>query len=92
MVKKSPQGKVVEAVGVAARSTVSGLGKLIEQAMSHAVAQSYAEGVTEPDKVRARMLEARAEVKRQHQEDITRALAESERRVAQGTDAPAPKR
>lgn len=54
---------VVEATGVAARSNVPGLGKIIEKAMSDAVLQASADGVTDPAEVKARMMQAREQAK-----------------------------
>ena len=54
---------VVDAVGIATR-TRSDLALAIRGAMEDAVAEAYADRRTEPDFVRARMLEARAKVLR----------------------------
>lgn len=62
---------IVEAVAISANTAGSGLtgapksplAKIMELAMSDAVAKAYAEGVTEPEAVRERMMEAREAVK-----------------------------
>jgi len=90
--KKPPQGKVVEAVGAIARSPFPGLGKRIEQAMSDAVKESYAAGVTEPAKVKARMMEAREKVKQEfHEAEVKASESMQAGPAGQGTDATAPK-
>lgn len=57
------ESKLVEAVGIAVGhdGTESGISraKLIETAMTAAVVQAQAEGVTDPDEIRARILAAR---------------------------------
>ncbi len=55
--------RVVDAVGVAVKAGSperKALAKEIERAMSGAVLEMYADGVTEPGRVKARMMEARA--------------------------------
>lgn len=50
----------VEAVGTASLALRNpGLAQAIEAAMSKAVEMAYAEGLTDPDEIRERMLEAR---------------------------------
>jgi hypothetical protein len=61
---------VVEAVAVSGNAGGVGsrfsreVGKRIEEAMSQAVAYCYSKGITDPDKVREKMLLARENVKR----------------------------
>jgi hypothetical protein len=58
---------VVDAVGISIR-TLSGslarglLAKAVEKAMSRAVMECYGDGVTDPVKIKARMMEARKRV------------------------------
>ncbi len=57
--------KVVEAVGVSANSVANAdrsRAKAIEAAMSAAVSQCYADGITDPVKVKERMMAARQAV------------------------------
>jgi hypothetical protein len=62
MPKKS-ESKVVEAVGTAAsQSNNTPSAKDIEAAMAQAAEQAQAEGVSDPDEIRSRMLEARKRV------------------------------
>ena len=51
---------IAEATGTA---TYGARAKDIERAMAEAVAQAYVEGVTDPDEIRRRQLEARAKFK-----------------------------
>lgn len=53
------KGRVVEAAGAAAASKDPNRAKAIEEAMSKAVLQSLADGVTDPAEQRKRMLAAR---------------------------------
>jgi len=53
--------RIVEAVGQAVGSK---LGKDIEKAMAEAVRKAYAEGITDPDKIRELQLAARERVKK----------------------------
>jgi hypothetical protein len=56
---------IVEAVGVSANVGLPrrpDLAKALEAAMSQAVKDCYAQGVTDPDKIRAQMMEAREQV------------------------------
>jgi hypothetical protein len=65
MAKKSGN-KVVEAVGSAASaSNDTPSAKAIEDAMSQAAADAQAEGISDPDEIRERMLEARKRAKGQ---------------------------
>lgn len=60
--KQKPQ--VAEAAGSASSSSGAGYSAAdIEKAMSEAAATAQAEGITDPDEIRARMLEARRAVK-----------------------------
>jgi hypothetical protein len=61
MAKKPAGKKVAEAAG-AASSKKAAPGNSIEEAMSKAAAQAQAEGITDPDEIRQRMLEARKQV------------------------------
>lgn len=54
--------KIVEAVGVAVSSKDKTVAKAIEVAMIEAVEAAAADGVTDPDAVRERMMIARAAV------------------------------
>ena len=57
--------KIVAAVGVSANALDSArrpLAKLIEAAMSEAITQATAEGITDPVEVKARMMAARVKV------------------------------
>lgn len=59
------ESKVVEAVAVAAKSFKNGstrLTKQIEDAMSQAVLDCMSEGITEPEDIKAKMMEARQKV------------------------------
>lgn len=60
---KTPQGRVVRAVGTASISSTPGLAKAIEGAMSAAVLDAAEKGITDPDKVRALMMAAREHAK-----------------------------
>jgi hypothetical protein len=55
---------VAEAVGISVTSSVPGLAKAVQGAMSEAVLDAYASGRREPEFVKARMLDARDRVKR----------------------------
>jgi hypothetical protein len=60
--------KVVEAVGSASFTASPGTkskarAKAVEDAMSEAVKQAYAEGVIEPEEIKARMMAARDRIK-----------------------------
>ncbi len=70
MVKKSPEPKIAEAVGVVFRSKVPGLGPLLEKAMSDAVLKCLDEGITDPDVQRERMRLAREDAKAAHTQAI----------------------
>ena len=61
---KKAEGKVVEAVGTAAsQSNDMPSSKDIEVAMVHAIEQAHADGVSDPDEIRDRMLAARKAAK-----------------------------
>jgi hypothetical protein len=62
---KAPEPKIVTAVGSATSTKKTPLGKEIEKAMADAVNQAYKEGITDPVKIRARMMEAREKVKQE---------------------------
>lgn len=55
--------KIIEAVGVSAKSSLPGLGKIIEAAMSAAILKAAEDGVTDPVKVKELMMIARAAAK-----------------------------
>jgi len=58
------ESKVVQAVGTAATdSGAAYTARDIEAAMSQAAADAQAEGISDPDEIRERMLEARKKVK-----------------------------
>lgn len=75
---------IVEAVATASGRTdmangdvgKSPLASLIEAAMSKAVTDCYEAGVTDPDEVRAKMLDAREAVKQRYADAVAKALAE----------------
>jgi hypothetical protein len=54
--------KKVEAVGAAGGTGDKGMASAIEEAMSKAITEAQAAGVTDPDKLRALMLAARKAV------------------------------
>jgi hypothetical protein len=61
------ESKIVSAVGVAAGMHVAGqeksdLNKALEKAMSDAVSQAHADGLSDPDQIRQRILKARDKV------------------------------
>jgi hypothetical protein len=62
MAKKPAGEKVATAVGTASNEKAA-TGNSIEEAMSKAAAQAQAEGLTDPDEIRERMLDARAKAK-----------------------------
>jgi len=58
--------KIVEATGASSSSLApgrKGLSKLIETAMTEAIKKAQAEGITDPNVIKERMLQARQEVK-----------------------------
>lgn len=66
--EREPRGRVAEGTGVAVRSIAPGQAgrdraRLVERAMSDAVLESSAEGITDPKIVRQRMLEARDRIR-----------------------------
>jgi formaldehyde-activating enzyme involved in methanogenesis len=64
MTKKS-DSKIVEAVGSAGNDPADLLNpSAIQDAMSQAVADAQAEGITDPDEIRDRALAAREQVKK----------------------------
>jgi hypothetical protein len=61
------ESKIVSAVGVASGMHVAGqekseLNKALEKAMSDAVTQANADGLSDPDQIRRRILKARDKV------------------------------
>jgi hypothetical protein len=62
MTKKPAGKKVAEAAGAASNKKAA-TGNSIEEAMSKAAAQAQAEGLTDPDEIRQRMLDAREKAK-----------------------------
>jgi hypothetical protein len=61
------ESKIVSAVGVASGMHVAGqeksdLNKAIEKAMTDAVKQAHADGLSDPDHIRRRILKARDQV------------------------------
>jgi hypothetical protein len=69
-VEAKAEARIVEGVFASANAGRIGpnggkspLAKIIEQGMSDAIAAAYAEGVTDPEEIRARMMSAREEVK-----------------------------
>ncbi len=55
--------RIAEATGAAASAKDGDLAKRIETAMSDAVTEAAAKGITDPNQIRQRMLEARDAVK-----------------------------
>jgi hypothetical protein len=54
--------KIVEAVGIAVHATDPNRGKRIEEVMTQAVKDAQAKGITDPDKIRRLILQARDKV------------------------------
>lgn len=75
--------KIVEAVGISVRSSVAPRAKMIEEAMSQAVLACSAEGITDPDVVRARMQEAREDAKKRYQVTVEKATAAAKKAAAE---------
>lgn len=57
------KSKIVTAVGTASSARSPSLASAIEEAMSEAIARCQKKGITDPDKIREAMLEARGAVK-----------------------------
>lgn len=58
--KKKVESKVVSAVGTSANAKSGDLAKRMEAAMVAAINKAMEDGITDPDKIRAAQLEARA--------------------------------
>lgn len=60
-----PESKIVEAVGAAGAGnrTIGLTAAMVEKAMSEATLAAQAEGITDPDEIRARKLAARQALK-----------------------------
>ncbi len=62
-----PASKIAAATGVAGGTGTPGVtATAIEEAMAKAGLKAMSEGITDPDKIRARKLEAREAVKAEH--------------------------
>jgi hypothetical protein len=59
----APQ-RIVTAIGTAAHARDPELGKKIEEAMHQAAIQALAEGITDPEEIKARKLAAREEARK----------------------------
>lgn len=79
MPKNKVEPKISAAVGVSSVSGTPGLAKLIEGAMSAAASEAQREGITDPVKIKERMMAARQRVK---DEIAKAATAESEKIVS----------
>lgn len=63
---ESNEPRVIMGTGVAmsARGRKSEIGPMIERAMQQAIIQAQSEGISDPDVIRGRMLDARANIKK----------------------------
>jgi hypothetical protein len=62
-VEPAVESRIVEATGTAGGGSMGLKAKDIEAAMNKAIEDATAEGITDPEKIRERMLEARRRVK-----------------------------
>lgn len=63
---KTMKSVVVEAVGAAiTKRNTSSFGSVMEEAMTNAVLEAYAEGISEDDEIKKRKLKIRAKLRRE---------------------------